>query len=127
MCLSFPRDACGSRESFRGPCAGASVGESSLPRRDGVGVLAEAARGNAAVRLLRGAVYLCAGASGGGVVHWLVASGFVGRRDAFVDAGRCAAAMPMRCAGCFVPSWHAAVVRGGFSARYYIVSLLVAG
>ncbi len=62
------------------------MGESSLPRRDGVGVLTEAARGNAAMGLLRGVACLCAGASGGGAVHWLAAVSFAGRRGACVDA-----------------------------------------
>ena len=37
MCLSFPRGVCEPRESFRGPCVQATMGESSFPRRDGVG------------------------------------------------------------------------------------------
>lgn len=58
--------------------------------------------------LLRGVAYLGAtGASGGGVVRWLVAVGFAGRRGVCVDAARLAVAMPMRCLGCFVPSRRA--------------------
>lgn len=37
MHLSFPGAPRASRKSFCGPCARATVGESSLPRRDGVG------------------------------------------------------------------------------------------
>ena len=58
----------------------------------GWGVLAEATRGIAAVGLLRGVA--CLGvteASGRGVVRWLPAVGFAGRRDALVDAVRRAA------------------------------------
>lgn len=57
------------------------MGESSLPRRDGVGACVEAARGNAAMGLLRGVA--CLGvteASGSGVVRWLAAVSFAGRR-----------------------------------------------
>ena len=67
--LEFPEGSPAAlRESFRGHCAEASVGESSLPRRGGMGQRAEAAHGNGAMWSLRGLVCLCAGACGGGMV-----------------------------------------------------------
>ena len=50
---------------FRGPCAEATVGESSLPRRDGVGRARRPPMGMWRWGLLRGVACLGAGASGG--------------------------------------------------------------
>ena len=79
------------------------MGESSLPRRDGVGVCTEAARGNAAMRFSAGFAYLCAwGVCGEDAVHRLAAGGIAGRQAAR-NAVRCAVAMPVRCLVCSVP------------------------
>lgn len=89
----------------------------------GWGVLAEAARGNAAMGLPRGVAYLVTtGASGGGEVRRLVAVGFAGRRGARVDAARRAVTLPMRCPGRFVHRSLPAAVHGGPGVCYDIVS-----
>lgn len=61
-------------------------------------------------------------ASGSGVVRWLAAGSFTGRRGACVGAVRRAVAMPMRCLGRFVPSWRARWACGDPGASYGVVS-----
>ena len=67
--LEFPEGRLRRSGKFSRPLRGSVRGRVFAPKaRRGGDVLAEAARGNAAKRLLRGVACLCAGACGGGAV-----------------------------------------------------------
>ena len=97
-------------EKFSRPLRASDRGRAFAPKARRGGVCREALRARALGRVVEVRS------------RWPAAGGFAGRRSARLGAVQCATAMPMRCPGCFVPSWRARWGVWGLGVRHGVVS-----